>query len=45
VIDLGCGFGVDSQIAAYKVGSNGKVIGVDISAKEIKIAKENSSNF
>ena len=30
VIDIGCGAGIDSLIAAKKVGSDGKVIGVDM---------------
>lgn len=30
VIDIGCGAGIDSLIAAKKVGPNGKVIGIDM---------------
>lgn len=30
VVDIGCGAGIDSLVAAKKVGSNGKVIGVDM---------------
>jgi SAM-dependent methyltransferase len=30
VVDVGCGAGIDSLIAAKKVGSEGRVIGVDI---------------
>src|SRR5436309_8412647 len=32
VLDLGCGSGTDTLIAARRVGANGKVIGVDFSA-------------
>lgn len=38
VVDLGSGLGVDSFIAAEKVGPHGKVIGVDISKTEVKHA-------
>ena len=31
VLDLGCGGGLDSQIAARRIGPNGKVVGVDFS--------------
>jgi SAM-dependent methyltransferase len=31
VLDLGCGAGLDSLIAAHRVGPNGKVMGVDFS--------------
>ena len=30
VLDLGCGAGVDTMIAARMVGSSGKVIGIDM---------------
>lgn len=30
VVDIGCGAGIDSFVAAKKVGSNGKVIGIDM---------------
>ncbi len=30
VVDVGCGAGIDSLVAAKKVGSGGKVIGVDM---------------
>lgn len=36
VLDLGSGLGVDSFIAAESVGPTGKVIGLDISKKEVK---------
>lgn len=37
VIDIGCGAGIDSLIAAKKVGSEGKVIGIDMT--EAMLAK------
>jgi len=41
VVDLGCGAGVDCLLAAGRVGSSGKVIGVDMSPKAIAAAEEN----
>ena len=38
VYDLGCGFGVDSFLAAKAVGEDGKVVGIDISEGEIQKA-------
>ena len=32
VLDLGCGAGLDSLVAAERVGSTGRVVGVDFSA-------------
>ncbi|MFH1501096.1 MAG: methyltransferase domain-containing protein [archaeon] len=40
VVDLGCGGGIDVILAAHKVGSNGKVIGVDLAPHMIKWAKK-----
>ncbi len=34
VVDVGCGAGIDSLIAAKKVGPDGKVIGVDMTSSE-----------
>jgi SAM-dependent methyltransferase len=39
VLDLGCGAGLDSLIAARRVGPNGKVIGVDFSASMLARAR------
>jgi len=39
VLDLGCGSGLDSLIAAQMVGPQGKVIGVDFSASMPKRAR------
>jgi SAM-dependent methyltransferase len=42
VLDLGCGAGLDLLIAAEKVGVEGQVIGVDVSAEMLRRAKENA---
>ena len=39
VLDIGSGLGVDSFIAAHKTGPNGRLIGIDISAKEVAHAQ------
>jgi ubiquinone/menaquinone biosynthesis C-methylase UbiE len=41
VLDLACGVGLLTAEIARKVGSNGKVIAVDISSEQLEIAKEN----
>lgn len=41
VVDLGCGAGVDCLLAAGRVGSSGRVIGVDMSPKAIAAAEGN----
>ncbi|MEO9892450.1 arsenite methyltransferase [Aurantibacter sp.] len=41
VIDLGSGAGFDAFIVSPIVGSNGKVIGVDLSDEMLELAKEN----
>lgn len=40
VLDLGSGAGVDCFLAAEKVGSSGKVIGVDMTEAMVKLAKQ-----
>ena len=42
VLDLGSGAGFDCFLAANRVGSTGKVIGVDMTPEMIKKAKENA---
>jgi arsenite methyltransferase len=42
VVDIGCGAGMDSQIAALYVGVAGHVIGVDLSPEMLALARENS---
>jgi SAM-dependent methyltransferase len=39
VVDLGCGAGLDSLIAAGRVGSVGRVIGIDFSAEMLSRAR------
>jgi arsenite methyltransferase len=40
VLDLGCGAGLDSLIAARRVGPSGKVIGVDFSGTMVDRARQ-----
>jgi arsenite methyltransferase len=42
VLDLGCGGGLDVFLAAQRVGSQGKVIGVDMTPQMIEKASENA---
>ncbi|MDB5306706.1 MAG: SAM-dependent methyltransferase [Gemmataceae bacterium] len=42
VLDIGCGAGVDSFLAARKVGPSGRVIGVDMTAEMVKKATDNA---
>lgn len=42
VLDIGCGAGLDCLVAAGKVGSQGRVVGVDFSHKMIEKAKKNT---
>jgi len=39
VLDLGSGFGADAFLAAHKVGDQGRVVGLDISAEEVRQAR------
>lgn len=41
VLDIGCGAGVDSLLAAMMVGPSGKVVGVDIVSEMLQRAEEN----
>lgn len=45
VLDLGSGAGFDCFLASKKVGMKGKVIGVDMTEKMIKKAKENAKKY
>lgn len=38
VVDLGCGAGIDTILAARKVGDTGRVIGVDLSPEMLSLA-------
>ncbi len=40
VVDFGCGGGIDVILAAYKVGRQGRVIGIDFASQMIKRAKQ-----
>ncbi len=44
VLDLACGTGAITKRIATRVGSSGKVVGVDSSISAIKIAKKENSN-
>lgn len=45
VLDLGSGAGFDAFLAASKVGTKGKVIGVDMTPAMIKKARENAKKY
>ena len=42
VIDLACGTGIVGRLVAEKVGTSGKVVGIDLSAGMIEVAKKYS---
>ena len=42
ILDIGCGAGVDSIIAALMVGESGRVTGVDLVPEMLERAKENA---
>jgi SAM-dependent methyltransferase len=41
VLDIGCGGGADTLVAATKVGDEGKVIGIDLTSEMLARAKKN----
>jgi arsenite methyltransferase len=43
VLDLGCGAGLDSILAARRVGPTGRVIGVDMTGPMVEKARANAS--
>ncbi len=45
VLDLGSGAGLDCFLAAIKVGSSGKVIGVDMTPEMISKARQNARKY
>jgi arsenite methyltransferase len=42
VVDLGCGGGMDVFLAAPKVGSSGRVIGIDMTSEMLELARRNA---
>ncbi len=42
VVDIGCGAGFDSLIAAHMVGNGGRVIGIDMTPEMLQKAQETS---
>ena len=42
VLDLGCGAGMDSILAARRVGPSGRVIGIDMSEDMVDKARQNA---
>jgi ubiquinone/menaquinone biosynthesis C-methylase UbiE len=45
VLDLGCGSGRDCYIAAALVGTNGQVIGIDMTDAQLQVAVDNISVY
>ncbi|MDO4290049.1 MAG: methyltransferase domain-containing protein [Eggerthellaceae bacterium] len=45
VLDLGCGTGRDVFVASKLVGAQGKVIGVDMNADQLAVAREHQSEM
>ena len=43
VLDLGCGAGVDSALAARRVGPTGRVLGVDVTVEMVEKARTNAA--
>jgi len=43
VLDLGCGAGLDSLLAARRLGATGRVIGLDFSAEMVARAQQNAT--
>ncbi|MCB7128430.1 MAG: methyltransferase domain-containing protein, partial [Candidatus Brocadiales bacterium] len=45
VLDLGCGAGLDSLLAARRVGPEGRVIGIDMTPDMVRKASENGQKL
>ncbi|HEX4131427.1 MAG TPA: arsenite methyltransferase [Pirellulales bacterium] len=45
VVDLGCGGGLDVLLAASKVGSTGRAIGIDMTPEMIALARRNANKI
>ena len=43
VLDIGCGGGVDSMVAATMAGPKGRIVGIDMSSEMVERARENLS--
>lgn len=43
IVDVGCGVGVDSQLAALSLRTPGRVVGLDITAEFLKLARDYAS--
>lgn len=44
VVDVACGTGVVTRLAAERVGTDGKVVGVDLNAEMLDVARESASD-
>lgn len=45
VLDLGSGSGMDSFLAALKVGTTGKVVGIDMTEEQLAKSRRSGANF
>jgi arsenite methyltransferase len=45
VLDLGCGSGLDSLVAAERVGPNGRVVGIDFSGSMLDRASRSAKGY
>ncbi|MDP2045058.1 MAG: methyltransferase domain-containing protein, partial [Deltaproteobacteria bacterium] len=45
VLDIGCGAGVDSLVAAHLVGAGGKVVGLDVTPAMVERARSHLSRL
>jgi ubiquinone/menaquinone biosynthesis C-methylase UbiE len=45
VLDVGCGAGFDTHLAAQRVGPNGKIIGVDMTPEMLVKARTNAEHL
>jgi SAM-dependent methyltransferase len=45
VLDIGCGAGVDSLVAAHLVGAGGRVVGLDVTAAMVERARASLSRL
>src|SRR5262249_12066991 len=44
VLDLGCGGGIDTLLAARQVGPTGRVVGLDMTLEMVERARRNARN-